>query len=326
MQAAESILRTARDTWREHHPCERKALRPVEAKFEKLQNDLYGHIKMGWDKNVAAKKAIIEAAQALVEAPLEEQIQAAKQLQQQWQHIGPTQRGINQRLWKEFRQQCDQIFARRDADNQAQKHQQTQFDASLISAVEELEQMVATAQDTGTLVDNRELQKRDLSTALAKVDAAAQNSHMQQNLRKRITAAQSEFEKLLGTQKTAQAKAKFQLWLHSDQVISQWEQSDTSAQPTIETPDSVFAARLAGTAEPEDWLKLTLTAEVAAGCPSPTEDQPARMALQVELMNAGVREFSAADKKQLLQRWCGAGPKNVTADQLRERFFAALGS
>ena len=48
------------------------------------------------------------------------------------------------------------------------------------------------------------------------------------------------------------------------------------------------------------------------------------MALQIEFMNAGRRDLAAEDYRDLLKRWCSAGPKDTTVDALRERFFNAL--
>ena len=66
-KAAEQIMRTARDEWRKFHPCERRALRPVEEKFEALQTDLHSRLKAHWDANIATKRNIIERTQSILE-------------------------------------------------------------------------------------------------------------------------------------------------------------------------------------------------------------------------------------------------------------------
>ena len=82
-KAAEQILRAARDEWRRYHPCERDALKPVEAEFETLQKRLHGHIKAAWDSNIAVKRDIIAQAKSLLEnEPVDAQVQGAKALQQ----------------------------------------------------------------------------------------------------------------------------------------------------------------------------------------------------------------------------------------------------
>ena len=54
------------------------------------------------------------------------------------------------------------------------------------------------------------------------------------------------------------------------------------------------------------------------------EDQQARMALQVELINKGLNNLTLIDNKQLIERWCASGPKAASANALRTRFFSAL--
>ena len=79
-----------------------------------------------------------------------------------------------------------------------------------------------------------------------------------------------------------------------------------------------------GRARSEDLHRLTLEAEIAADIASPVEDQQARMALQVELINKGLNNLTLIDNKQLIERWCASGPKAASANALRARFFSAL--
>ena len=64
MKAAEQILRTARSEWRRYHPVDRNPGRPVEERFERLQNRLHKLIKMEWDTNLQLKQTIVEEAKA----------------------------------------------------------------------------------------------------------------------------------------------------------------------------------------------------------------------------------------------------------------------
>ena len=47
------------------------------------------------------------------------------------------------------------------------------------------------------------------------------------------------------------------------------------------------------------------------------------MALQIELMNAGIKPHDRP-YQDILKSWCAAGPKDAEADALRERFFNAV--
>lgn len=240
-----------------------------------------------------------------------QQVNGAKALQQQWRAVGPTPRGADQRLWREFRQICDQIFAQRDADKAADLAQREHQQQALEAAVGKLEQAAAdTTPQTASAASQRSLN--------AAITECGQPTPAQQQ---RISAANQTYDDLLSAAKHQKHQAQLEQWRIWDIEVSL---AENNHQP-MEPPDALFAARLEGKTAPEDWLKLTLTAEIAADLSSPEENQGERMALQIELMNAGVRKFTDADKKELLNRWCSAGPKDTAAEVLRDRFFAAIG-
>lgn len=311
LKAADSILRTARDTWRTYHPCERKALKPVQVEFDHLTEQLYQHLKAGWDKNVNAKKDIIAQAQRLVEEDLQDQIQQAKQLQQAWREIGPTPRGVDQRLWRDFRQLCDDIFARRDADRQQHRAQtQARLDA-LEQAINALE--AALQEDI-----------KSFQQALDAVRDARQEVKPSQAQRQRIDAAEAAFKQQQQAAKTAASIARLQHLQDTDAQITQAEIDQQLSTLALDQPDALFTARLAGEAEPADWHRLAIIAEIAAEMPSSDTDQSLRMSIQVELMNDGVRGFDQTAIQELVSQWCSSGPKTSAQDPLRERFFAAV--
>ena len=120
-------------------------------------------------------------------------------------------------------------------------------------------------------------------------------------------------------QQATQAKRllDFRTW---DEQVSEAEIGGSN----IASPHALFNARVAGTAESEDIIKLTMEAEIAADIQGPAEEQSARMALQIDLMNRGRRNMQLIENQELLERWCRCGPKAADHDSLRNRFFAAL--
>lgn len=77
--------------------------------------------------------------------------------------------------------------------------------------------------------------------------------------------------------------------------------------------------------------RLTVRAELAAALDSPPADEPLRLELQVERLQAGLgggkrasADPSANDVPSLLHAWCELGPKDPAVDELRQRFFTAL--
>lgn len=314
MQAAETIMRHARQEWREYHPCERRALKPVEQQFEDLQSQLHAKVKNAWDNNVAQKRAIVEAAQALLESEnVQDAINSAKSLQVQWREVGSTPRSIDQRLWREFRQTCDQLFNRRSEQNQAANEARKEHRQVLEARVAELE----------SAAQSDSVSHKGLQTLMHAISEAASNLTLERQISDRVTTAEAQYKTRIEAQNREQKVIDLLAFRDWDIAVSEAEQT---SHP-IDAPHAVFARRLAGEGNAEDPLNLTLEAEIAADLPSPSADQSSRMALQIELMNRGVRNLDGVTNKQFIERWCGMDRKDSDAGQaaeLRERFFAAL--
>ena len=65
MKAAEQIMRTAREEWRSLHPVDRKKSKAVETRFERSQERIHAEVKKAWESNLASKREIVAAAEAL---------------------------------------------------------------------------------------------------------------------------------------------------------------------------------------------------------------------------------------------------------------------
>ena len=89
-------------------------------------------------------------------------------------------------------------------------------------------------------------------------------------------------------------------------------------------PGSFFSQRLSGSGSAESCLTLTLEAEIVAALASPEIDREERIKTQLALINRGIKPSRDISNDELLERWCGIGPKSKTDDPLRERFFKAL--
>ncbi len=318
MQAAAEIMRAAREEWRRHHPCDRKALKAVQQRFETLQGALHEKVKKAGDKQAERKRALIARARQLVD--LEDgsaKAEEAKRLQQQWREIQGVPRALDQRLWREFRTVCDEIFASRDAARQAARDAESSRLDALAALVAACEQSVSDAEIRGQADAGAQAQLTALEDALNADRSPA-------SLRKRAQAADARYRALLKQVKQGQRLAELARWREWDEAMSRAEQ----AGEPLEAAHAVFKARADGQAEPADWQQMTLAAEIAADLPSPPELQAERMALQIEMMNQGMRggarDASLGDPYTQVHAWCAAGPKTAEADALRERFFSAI--
>ncbi|MEZ5557210.1 MAG: DUF349 domain-containing protein [Pseudomonadales bacterium] len=324
MRAAEQIMRAARDEWRRLQPVDRGKARALDERFEQLQQQLYDRVKAAWDRNTAAKQAIVDAARALLEGDEEpaRRAAAAKDLQQRWREVGNVPRRTDQELWREFRALCDQIFAGRDAARQASDAAVDAEHARCSEALAQLEALLAS-RDLHS-VSAAELRSR--REALDAIDALPQR--LAGPLRQRRADLLARYQALLDEQKQAARRRQLSELLETDAAFSAAElayRAGDSARPEIPLP--VFAGRLDCSDEvPLDALqRLTIEAELAAGLDSPETDQALRRELQVARLQASLSGSKRRpDARELAEAWCALGPKDASLSGLRERLLAAL--
>ena len=305
-RAAEKIMRTAREEWRRFHPCDRKALKPVEQRFESLQKSLYDNIKGEWDRNVAKKQAIVAQAKALLTlqdgADMADQ---AKQLQQEWRAIGPTPRTLDQRLWQSFRGACDDIFKQRKDTHLA-----------AVAETDRKVQEIEAAIDTFAAAAKEDLSQRRYDELNLHIEALMDGTRVPKQTFERLSTTRRNYGDALRVQGAQQADAELKQLLTWDRQLSLRQ---------IDSDDPVhayFKDRTGELADRDTLLKLVLEAEIVADISSPSADQSERMALQIRLMNQGQRNTGQHDPNDLLKQWC-ALPKQEVED-LQDRFAAAI--
>src|SRR5256885_14289978 len=114
------VLADARRQWRHHSPVDRAAAKGLQARFDALAGDLQGRLDAEYDRNIKAKRTLIERAERLPNEPdTRASIEQVKTLQRQWQAVGLVPRDEDNTLWTAFRQQCDAVFARREQESAA---------------------------------------------------------------------------------------------------------------------------------------------------------------------------------------------------------------
>jgi len=307
IQAVEGIMRAARTEWRTYHPCDIKALRSVEKAFEAAQAQLYQHIKNGRDTNIAAKESIVADAKALLELEdIETQTSTAKELQTRWKTIGSTPRGTDQRLWKEFRAVCNEIFKRLN----------TSRNAAAIANKEQQKVMDDAIADFNTKQVDPSVFRAEFETLAELADQTdLTGDHVRQ-----LKGLRALMEGLQQNARQAKVKSRLQQWNEWDIAVSDGEQN----KEPVASPHTIFVNRINSISANEDLDRLTLEAEIAAELPSPAKDQALRMTLQIELMNAGRRNMRLINNQEFIDRWCATGPKLKKHNALRKRFFKAL--
>ncbi len=325
MKAAEKILRAARGEWRRFHPVDRNPGKPVEERFEKLQDRLHALIKAEWDANLQLKRKIVDEAEALAasEAEPHERAQAAKALQRRWREIGITPRGPDRKLWQQFRSACNAIFEARGAAEEATSQ-------AISAALDAADALLSEFE--------RDLAKTSPAEAEAEILTAFRRRFGElpplparegRQFSRRFEELTRSYRALLHQKSRYEERAELDRLRALDEETTERELAHPSAESTDKAPsDPIVAERLrrAGDAIPREALRtLAVRAEIAAGAESPADDRELRLKLQVEEMNVGMgSQRRAQDPLEMAREWCACGPKDGSCSELRQRFFDAL--
>lgn len=328
MKGAETIMRAARDEWRRFHPVDRNPGKKVEARFEQLQERLHDLVKTEWERNLAAKEAIVARAESLIEAdlPIPEKVVQAKQLQREWRDVGLTPRRPDQRLWRAFRNACDRIFSARDESRDAAD-----------AAIESLAAKLAEQLDTfATLIGERDA----ASASDAELRRFRQETDevnrlpppRRRALNERRAQLMTDYGALLDAQRRAGREEALEAFARWDEAMTATEMArrdggEAEAPAPPAGAAGLLEARLAsdGEAPWEAARRLAVKAELIAGLESPDEDEPLRLEVQVERLQAGLSGSAREEGPQALaEAWCRLGPKDDRFAGLRERTFAAI--
>ena len=317
MRAAEQIMRAAREEWRAYHPVDRRHAKDLDTRFEALQERIYTQVKKVWDANLAAKQAIVESAEKLAsgEASMADKIREAKALQRQWRDVGMTPRKPDQKLWRQFREQCDLIFNARESDRQ-------QATGDRESAITRAEAICETMQEAVAKADSTTADRATLARLRAELNAIRLPERLEKSLHRRFDEIARSYNQLILAGEIDNLCKELEDLKAGDIDISRAESEGRDIAP----PAPVFETRTAGTDEPLPALhRLTLEAELLAGVESPPGDRQLRLEVQVDALNQSMGKRAAEkEPRELAEAWCLLGPKGDASDPLRERFFSAL--
>lgn len=115
----------AREQWQLFSPVPRDQAQRIGRRFGRIRHALQALIDQRALQIASAKQQLIEEARTLRAAtsPAAQRAEQAKALQRRWRELGRAPKGEEQALWREFRGLCDNIFAARESerDNRAQR-------------------------------------------------------------------------------------------------------------------------------------------------------------------------------------------------------------
>jgi hypothetical protein len=326
-------LRESKQQWRHHAPVDRAAGKVLQEQFVAVTSKLQSRLDAEYAGNANQKKTLVERAQQLLTtADSRQAIDAVKDLQRQWQAVGPVPRDEDHRLWEEFRQHCDAVFQRRQ---QEFAEYTTSLDANKTQAMALCDELSGIAELSGPALLQSvsrvsELRgafealgefprgvARELHSRFERALERCEASFAQQKLRDTEQSWSDLFEAanrvrayrlaLVGNADPAERDSLRQAAEDYIASVSRWPKGGHEAiklalasSDDADLPANEKALRL-----------LCIRAEILADRPTPSEDQALRREYQVQRLIQGMGQGITADSTQLdtlALQWLRAGP------------------
>jgi hypothetical protein len=307
----QKTLDAARDTFKTYGPVERVQHQRTQDNFNSVCDRIYAHLKAEYDRNLAAKEALVNNAAALAQSEQRQGIvEKVKALQNQWKEIGVTPRMIDQKLWQQFRQQCDAIFASLDQARQERQHEinnsvqqaQSLVEQALTALAQQDAQRQERVKEANAFLHNQSLPKAVFAELTKKLQDASRN---EQNIRQ-----QAQWQGLIARLQARHASGEI------------WQAAAQQLLPEHYQDEWFEQARNLNTQSSDNTQDLCILMEILRNKPTQTENQTRRMELQVQRLAEGLGKGVSLDDevRYLIERWLRVS----CSAELNSRFIQAL--
>ncbi len=347
------VLREAPREWHSHSPVDREAGRHAENEFRQSMDRLRQVLNAWYERNVAAKSALIAQARHL--SSIEDTTQAIDgvvRLQAQWKDTGPVQRDQSQTLWDEFRTLCDAVYQRRE---QAYAQYSAGLEAARASAValcEQVEQAGSPAAAERASAHARVREWHDAFEALGELPRSDARG-----VRDRFERAVARYEAVLDQLDVRDAAAAesnlfeagrhiraYERALMRDTAVAEREKLRTAAETfmagvqcwpkgglqaskqALARADAVSAADVV--MRERALRAVCIRGEILSSTPTPPEDEELRRDYQLRLLMEGLGQVARTDDRDweaMVLEWIGIGAVAPDVHETLElRFKRAL--
>lgn len=307
----QKTLDAARDTFKTYGPVERVQHQRTQDSFNAVCDRIYAHLKAEYERNLAAKEALVNSATALAQSEQRQGIvEKVKTLQNQWKEIGVTPRMMDQKLWQQFRQQCDAIFASLDHARQERQHEiqsvmtqaQTLVEQALTALAQQDAQSQERVKEANAFLHSQSLPKAVFAELTKKLQDASRN---EQNARQ-----QAQWQGLIARLHARHASAEI------------WQAAAQQPLPEHYQAQWFEQARNLNSDNSDQAQDLCILMEILRDKPTQTADQTRRMELQVQRLAEGLgKGLSQEDEvRYLIERWLRVS----CSAELNSRFIQAL--
>ena len=346
-RAIQQVLAEARREWRQYAPVDQEVVKPLQARFHALADELQARLATEYARNAQAKRDLISrAAQLAGFEDTRAAIDEAKQLQAEWKCVGPVAWKEADALWEEFRRHCDAVFQRSSQESAARAAAAEASQARAIGLCEELERVSGLA---GEALQSAMQRLSELRTEFESLDLPRASAR---ELRQRFSRATDRCHDAARRERDAAARQGwadlfaaagavrgYALAVAQNRAPDEREALRTSAESAVarlahppKGTRALLEQQLAGIAAGalatdlaanEAALRLLcVRAELAAGLPTPPEDAERRREHQMQRlvlsMGRGER-VTPTDLDELALEWIAVGPVEAA---VHEALFA----
>lgn len=298
-KVVQKTLQQAQTAFKQLSPVDNNEQKQSVSEFKQAQDAVYEHLKQEYDKNLAKKAALIEQAEKLTQQEDSKQAaDSAKTLQQQWQQIGICPRGPDQALWKQFRGQCDIIFANLKQSIQADKQ-------AVNDEIKQFEERLKQTQEINWL-DADKTQKSEFLELKQNIINADLPKGASEKLLKQWRSLDKQHQDALKAQQQAQHQ---QAWHNLLQLISDLDAKrpadKPSALPKHYDYEELVEKNTNAQLDDEKARTLCIALEILENIDSPKEDEALRMQYQVERLREtmGKTENKVQQKQAIIEQW-----------------------
>jgi len=141
-RAINQAIVESRREWRQYAPVDQAIVKPLQARFHALIDELQARLDAEYASNVQAKRDLIaRTAELLNLEDTRKAIDETKSLQRTWKTVGIVPWNLDNALWDEFRKQCDAVFQRSSQESAAYAVTLEANQAQATAVCEELERV-----------------------------------------------------------------------------------------------------------------------------------------------------------------------------------------
>ncbi|MDG1750818.1 MAG: DUF349 domain-containing protein [Thalassotalea sp.] len=292
--------------WRDAGEVDREKYKALNEQFNTLLKPIKLAIHQHHQENIIAKQSLIKKAeQALVNDDIQIAVNDVKTLQGQWREIGYSGPKDENRLWQQFRSINDQVFDRRNIEQNKQKEQHTQIANEYFESINEIETRVLAEKNVTSIkigIDDLQQLKKKCSLEAAPIKPVFN----------KIETLINSFEKDLSVFKQQAHDKTWQLVFSS--LTDVIENSDITNSENYQALPMSWQKKLSNLStdkcEFNDRLNKTIALEIMAKIDSPAENKAQRLAIQIELMQSHMSSGEQFNLEESFFEWLNIGQLN----------------